>query len=1230
MLQRVATLPAESVIIFTQFNRDIAGKVLLAYEVERMIVEAANAPVFGLYDFNLRNGGIGGSVVGVKALGETTARLALDLLKKKISLEEPLTIANIAPIPIFDWRQIKHRGADPGRLPANSVFINRVPSFWEQYRNQLVGLAVFVLAQSILIAALALSRRRMNRAERALRQSEESLAITLHSIGDAVIATDVGGRVTRMNPTAERMTGWPLAEARDRPLTDVFRIVNADSRKPVDDPVSKVMESGRVVGLANHTVLIGRDGREYHVADSAAPIRDSAGDVVGVVLVFSDVSESYALHKAIRDSELEFRTLADSGQALIWTAGTDMLCNYFNKVWLDFTGRSLAQELGNGWTEGVHPDDFATCLATYTSAFNERKKFSMDYRLRHRDGQYHWIQDDGTPRYGASGEFLGYIGYCLDISGRKEVEEKLSGISRRLLLAASSAQLGIWDWNVRDNTMVWDDRMFELYGTTREKSTASMETWVNSLHPEDHDAALAECQAALSGTKEFDTHFRVRHADGAVRHIKANGLVIRSADGRAERMIGINADITESKQAEADLSKSLSLLDGTLQSTHDAILVVDLNNVWMLYNQKFIDLWRIPDELVAARDDRLALSYVLDQLQDPDAFLSKVHALYSTPHEHSSDICRFKDGRVVERHSIPQFIRGEVVGRVWSFRDITERKQAEEILLEKNRQMQLFFAHSPVALAMFDCQMRYLQVSRRWLQDYHLGERDVVGLSHYEVFPEIPETWREFHRRGIAGEVLRQEEDRFERLDGSVQWLRWEIRPWYDANNSVGGIIIFTEDVSERKAAEAELAQHREHLEELVASRTADLDLANRSLSQAKEAAEAANLAKSAFLSNMSHEIRTPLNGIVGMTHILKRGNVTPVQAARLDKIDTAAEHLLATINDILDLSKIEAGKIVLEEAPLAIERLLGNVQSILGARAQDKGLALRIEAGSFPPNLKGDATRLQQGLLNYVANAIKFTDTGSITLRALMLSEDAEAVDVRFEVEDTGIGIAAETLSRLFTAFEQADNSTTRQYGGTGLGLTITRRLAELMGGGAGVESTPGVGSTFWFTVRLTKSTTAVATTLPATMNADQIIRQRHRGRRVLVVDDDALNLEVAKFLLEDIGLVIDTAEDGVRALAAAKETNYSVILMDMQMPNLDGVKATQQIRLFPGARATPILAMTANAFAEDRAKCLEAGMNDFIAKPFHPDAFYAILLKWLDKGRDAVPGMTASDEGR
>jgi CheY-like chemotaxis protein len=323
----------------------------------------------------------------------------------------------------------------------------------------------------------------------------------------------------------------------------------------------------------------------------------------------------------------------------------------------------------------------------------------------------------------------------------------------------------------------------------------------------------------------------------------------------------------------------------------------------------------------------------------------------------------------------------------------------------------------------------------------------------------------------------------------------------------------------------------------------------------------------------------------------------------------------LSVINDILDLSKIEAGKFLLEDAPVSVSGLLSNVRSMMSARVHAQGLALQIESDTFPPGLQGDATRLQQAVLNYASNAVKFTKAGSVTLRAILQEESDQAVRVRFEVQDTGIGIKSEALPRLFSAFEQADNSTTRQYGGTGLGLVITRRLAELMGGEVGVESALGSGSTFWFTAYLKKVERQDSLTPAPAIDAETLIRRHHHGTRILLADDEPVNLEVSRFFLEGSGLVVDMARDGIEAIDRARVTDYAVILMDVQMPRLDGLAATRQIRALPGYRDTPILAMTANAFIEDKARCLEAGMNDTLIKPFDPDMLFSTLLRHLER---------------
>jgi signal transduction histidine kinase/ActR/RegA family two-component response regulator len=407
--------------------------------------------------------------------------------------------------------------------------------------------------------------------------------------------------------------------------------------------------------------------------------------------------------------------------------------------------------------------------------------------------------------------------------------------------------------------------------------------------------------------------------------------------------------------------------------------------------------------------------------------------------------------------------------------------------------------------------------------------------------------------------------------------------------------------------AREQLSVLNARLEELVAIRTAEL-LA------ARDAAQAADRAKTSFLANMSHEIRTPLNGILGMAHLLRRGGVTPKQADQLDKIEVSGQHLSSLINDILDFSKIEAGKLVLEHADFTLDDMIGDTLAIVANGATAKGLQLSVDMQDMPQALCGDRTHLAQALINYLGNAIKFTPKGSIVLKGRVSVESDNDYLLRFEVTDTGIGIAQDEQARLFEAFTQADSSTTRKFGGTGLGLAITRRIVQLMGGKVGVISLPGQGSTFWLEVRLDKGEALESTAQPGLPdNAEQILRRDHRGALVLVVDDDAINREVMEMLLTDIGLQVDTAENGIEAIEKAGVTDYALILMDQQMPKMGGLEAAQKIRQLADRGATPIIAMTASAFAPDRERCLAAGMNDFIAKPVNIEELFGTLLRWL-----------------
>ena len=423
----------------------------------------------------------------------------------------------------------------------------------------------------------------------------------------------------------------------------------------------------------------------------------------------------------------------------------------------------------------------------------------------------------------------------------------------------------------------------------------------------------------------------------------------------------------------------------------------------------------------------------------------------------------------------------------------------------------------------------------------------------------------------------------------------------------IGGLSL---DVTQRKQTEDEIERYRHHLEGLVQERTAALSIA-------KEAAESANRAKTAFLRNMSHELRTPLNGIIGMTALAQARATDARQIDQLDQVAHASQHLLDIIEDVLDISKIEAERLTLELVDFNLDEVFERLRELTGVAAQQKGIGLVFElpAPLAAVSLRGDLVHLRQILLNLVGNAVKFTEHGMVRVTVGVAEDTATGVLLRFEVADTGIGIAPQTLQRLFNPFEQADDSMTRSHGGTGLGLAISKRLAELMGGAMGVQSRLGQGSIFWFTARLTRQARVAA---PAREGVESVSdRLRARCERapvhVLVVEDEPTNQAVARAIVEHAGARVDVAHDGVQAVEMSARQRYELILMDMQMPHMDGLQATRLIRLQPGREDVPIVAMTANAFEEDRQRCLQAGMNDFIAKPFEAPVLLNTLLHWL-----------------
>jgi PAS domain S-box-containing protein len=923
-----------------------------------------------------------------------------------------------------------------------------------------------------------------------LQVSEEKLTVTLNSIGDAVIATDAEGYMTLLNPLAEKLTGWTRAEAIGQPVEKVFQIINQETRKPAMVPIKETLAHGTIQGLANHTILIARDGSECAIADSCAPIRNRNGEVIGAVLVFRDVTEEYAAQQALRDGAMQIQAILNTVvDGIITVRSSGSILQTAN----------LAAERMFGYTK----EELAG------------QKFSL------------LIPELETSQ---SNEALDYY--------RATDEDYAIGIGR------------------------------EAVGRRKDKSLFPLEMAVGEMWLGDQ-----------------------RHFTGILR------------------------DITARKQVEAQ------------QKTLD---------------QRLRDQWFYTRSLIESNIDAIMTT-------DPVGIITDVNK---------------------QMELLTGCTRDELIGAPFKnyFTDPVRAEAAiAQVLSEKN------------------------------VTDYELTMRA---------------------------------------RDGKETVVSYNANTFYDRERRLQGVFAAARDITERKHLDQELKDK------------------NIELERSQSMAEKANLAKSDFLSNMSHEIRTPMNAIIGMSYLALKTDLTVRQRDYINKIKGSGRHLLGIINDILDLSKIEAGKLTVEHTEFELEKVLENVANLIAEKTSAKGLELVFDIDkNVPLNLIGDPLRLGQIFINYSNNAVKFTEQGEIDI-VIRLKEQTESdVMIYCAVRDTGIGLTEEQMGRLFQNFSQADTSTTRKFGGTGLGLVISKKLAELMGGEVGVESQPGKGSTFWFTARLGKGagkknklalsgdlqgkrvlvvddnvnarlvlgdmltsmsfkvdqveSGAIAvgavdraeaegapyeivfidwqmpemdgietarrlrdlplSNLPhlmmvtaygreeviqgaeetgfedvlikpvsASVLYDGVVRilggivdgesstrdaptdafellETIKGARVLLVEDNELNQEVATELLQDAGFNVELAENGQLALDKIRINDYDIVLMDMQMPVMDGIKATEEIRKEIRFNNLPVVAMTANAMERDRERCMAAGMNDHVAKPIEPEELWKALLKWI-----------------
>ncbi len=673
------------------------------------------------------------------------------------------------------------------------------------------------------------------------------------------------------------------------------------------------------------------------------------------------------------------------------------------------------------------------------------------------------------------------------------------------------------------------------------------------------------------------------------------------------------------RQRTTELDLRRAQLATLVDTIPDLVWLKDAKGVYLACNRRFEKLYGHLESAIVDRTD-----YDFVDRETAEFFRARDEAAIAAGGPVSNEEwLTFADGGerlLFETIKTPMLDSdGQLIGVLGVAREITARRRAEDALRASEEKLRI--AQSSAALGIWEVNLAvgvtYWSPEVEAMYGIAIGSFDGRQASwlarvHPDDRSAVLQAVGEYMQRNEAFDLA----FRIVRPDGEVRWIASRGQVHRSAQGAAERIIGVNFDITEKKRTEEELQHYRDQLEELVDERT-------RQLAQARDAAEAANRAKSAFLANMSHEIRTPMNAIIGMSHVLRQRLDSPELLDKLSRITSSADHLLGIINDLLDFSKIEAGRLQLEAKPLHPLQVLDSVVSMITEQAQVKGLEVNYRCADFPETLRGDAGRLIQALLNLAGNAVKFTREGEVELLVERVAEDVDGVLVRFSVRDTGIGIPPEVIEKLFSPFQQADDSTARRYGGTGLGLAITRRLARLMGGDAGVDSVPGAGSRFWFTAHLQREGQNGGHYLPERVpgeHPERLLQEAFAASRILLVEDDPINQEVAAELLENVGLIVELAADGQVAVDKVSQAAhpFALILMDLQMPRLGGLEAMAKLRELPGF-ATPVIAMTANAFAEDQARCRAAGMVDFIAKPVDPILLYETLLEWLRRGRQA-----------
>ncbi len=1047
-------------------------------------------------------------------------------------------------------------GREPGEVSIDLMGVpvtSAMATAAGRVRGQMLGAVALCLAFIMAIAlVVARDARRRCAVQDALRAADERLAATLHSIGEGVIGTDAQGRVTAFNPAAEQLTGWSSADAQGLPVWALFRMVPEMSADDPPDFVGHVLQDGQSVDLAEGTVLTARDGTQRRIDGGCTPIRDRDGAVIGAALVIRDVTEDHRARKELAESRERLAQIAELSGELIWETDVHGRLTYVSRVCTTLVGCEAEDVVGSTLSDllpDLRKDGFAPAAGPSDDA--EASYRDCPSRLLARDGRVLQVMVNAMAMLGPDGKLSGYRGSARDVTEQMRAQAEIERSREQFMLAVNGSQDGVWDWDLRSRELFLSPRWKQMIGYEDDELPNSLETYTQRIHPED----LARVQDYLASYLRgeipcYNIEFRFRHRDGSYLWILARGEALRDERGIPYRMAGSHTDITERKRAETAIIESEGKYRLLLEHSSELIWSLDSQGVFSYASPSW--------QTVLGYDPSQIVGTCFQDIIHPDDLAECCKAIGKSAQtgDRLADVdyrVRHADGtwrwHTASGRSVINS-RGECTLLVGISRDVTERRRAEDALRDQRQLLDAIVSAIQAPVFYKDLDGVYLGGNQAFADFLGLDLSSVIGRTSEEIDPpDLADRYRSADEVILRTGQPQVYEVEVLCADGTRRQVVCHTSPFRAPDGSIAGTVGAMLDITERKRAELELQKALAEAGRLNVHLQEQTALAKRLAADA----EAASAAKSEFLANMSHEIRTPMNGVLGMTGLLLETDLDEEQRRYAETSLSSAQALLDLINDILDLSKVEAGHMELEVLDFDLSALLDDFAAMMGVRARDKGLEFvcALEPGT-PELLRGDPGRLRQALTNLAGNALKFTERGEVSVYVGVQEQSDEEVILRFSVRDTGIGIPQDALGRLFTSFSQVDASTTRRFGGTGLGLAISRRLAEMMGGRIGVYSKAGVGSEFWFTARLEPRQAAGHVTRSGPEGAVA-------GRRVLVVDDNATSRDSLRAVLTAWGLCVTEAAGGEQAIrrvreAAAAGAPLELALIDMQMPGMDG----------------------------------------------------------------------------